>query len=199
MTKIRRGRITRIGAAVLGSAMLLGVGVSAATAEDGAIDVGVDIEALPEGSLGLTIDPEAQVGLTESDSTGDERQFVGSLPEVTVTDTRTAEDVPDGAYWYVVGAIDDFVGDAGQPDIVAADSFGWSPRLVSGDESLAAPGDEVAPGEGFSEFELLASTWNSAEAGPGTWTAAADLTLRTPATVEPGSYSSSLTLSLYED
>lgn len=199
MTKIRRGRITRIGAAALGSAMLLGVGVSAATAEDGAIDVGVDIEALPDGSLGLTIDPEARVDLTEGDSSADSREFVGSLPEVTVTDTRTADDVPDGAYWYVVGAIDDFVGDAGQPDIIAAESFGWSPRLVSGDESLVAAGDDVAPGDGFSDFELLASAFDSADAGPGTWTAAADLTLRTPATVEPGSYSSSLTLSLYED
>src|SRR5699024_9320665 len=38
-----------------------------------------------------------------------------------------------------------------------------------------------------------------ASAASGEWTATADLTLKTPLDVEPGSYSSTLTLSLFEE
>src|SRR5699024_11943277 len=51
--------------------------------------------------------------LTEVEGASPEyREFVGELPEVTVTDTRT--DVPEGVYWYVTGQASDFVAPAGR-------------------------------------------------------------------------------------
>lgn len=189
----------RAGAAALGAAMLIAAGVGTAAAAEEGIDISVDIDELDTGALSMTVDPSATVQLVEEGSTGAERQFVGSLPDVTVTDTRDPASVPADAYWYVIGSIADFAGDADQADIIAADSFGWSPRLVSGEGSDVAPGDDVEPGEGFEDFELFASTFSSADAGPGSWVASADLALRTSATVEPGTYTSTLTLSLFED
>ena len=52
---------------------------------------------------------------------------------------------------------------------------------------------------GLVDQELLALAIDSgAIASEGQWTANANLFLRTPATVAPGSYSSTLTLSLFE-
>lgn len=186
-------------AGVLGAAMLVAVGVGTASAAEEGIGIGVEIDEAETGALSMTVDTADTVQLVEDGSTGTERQFVGSLPDVTVTDTRDPSSIPEGAYWYVTGSVTDFVGDAGQADILASESFGWSPRVVSGETSDVAVGDDVVPGEGFSDFELFASTFSSADAGPGTWVASADLTLRTDANVEPGSYSSTLTLGLFED
>ncbi len=62
--------------------------------------------------------------LTEADESSVEgtREFNGALPEVTVTDTRT--EVPEGAYWYVLGSASAFTGDAGE---IGADNLGWAP------------------------------------------------------------------------
>ena len=189
----------RMIAAATGATMLLGIGIASASADEEGINIGVEIEERDTGALSMTIDPTDSVQLVEDGSTAAERQFVGSLPDVTVTDTRDPESIPENAYWYVVGSVTDFAGDAGQDDIVASESFGWSPRVVSGEGADVAPGDDVEPGDGFSDFELFASTFGSADAGPGSWVASADLTLRTAATVEPGNYTSTLTLALFED
>ncbi|RKT31520.1 hypothetical protein DEU34_2590 [Microbacterium sp. AG1240] len=194
--------------AAIAAGVLVMVGTAGAALADTEGDVTVDVQIPPlvqPGELALTVAPGG-VTLTEDGSTADWRQFTGVLPEVTVTDTRLDGEVPEGAFWYVVGTASDFVGDAGQP-VLDAGYLGWTPRLVSETESgLVAEGDPVETvldegpnAVGLVDQELLVSTADSAAVREeGSWTAAADLFLRTPVDVAPGGYSSMLTLSLFE-
>jgi hypothetical protein len=184
------------------------VGVAGAAFADTQDDVDVNVDIAPivePGELALSVAP-GDVSLVEEGSTADWRQFTGELPTVTVTDTRAEGEVPEGAYWYVVGTSSDFVGAAGQPTI-SAGHLGWTPKLVSESESgLVAEGDPVdtvmdegPDAVGLVDQEFLVSTADSAATrAEGSWSAAADLFLRTPVDVAPGSYSASLTLSLFE-
>src|SRR5699024_5483483 len=189
---IRRTAVSRLRATVgaVGGLLLLGVG-GAAFADEAQQD-GVDLDVIiedqgPAGTLSLGVAADSET-LTEVEGASPEyREFVGELPEVTVTDTRT--DVPEGVYWYVTGQASDFVGADGQ-DPITPDHLGWSPSLVTDG------GGEVAPGE---EVPTRALDSGEASAASGEWTATADLTLKTPLDVEPGSYSSTLTLSLFEE
>lgn len=197
----------------IGTTLLVGVAGMAAAEEnhgDSDVDVTVAIADTGEpGVLAMTVAADATT-LTESGSTALERQFVGTLPTVTVTDTRSAGEIAPGAYWYVVGTASDFVGAAGQPAIDAG-HLGWAPHLLDGGASgLVSEGDVVdtvmdaddPDAElpfGLVDQELLAMGFDSgALASEGQWTANADLYLRTPADVAPGAYSATLTLSLFE-
>lgn len=203
---MKKYRVTHLAAAGLGASLVLGVGGAALAATEG--DVNVDVEIAPivaPGALALTVAAD-QVQLTENGSTAEVRQFTGILPTVTVTDTRLAEDIPDGAAWYVVGSSTSFVGDAGQAEL-SAGHLGWAPRLVkASDAGLVAEGDPVETvlddgpnAVGLVDQEILALAADSgAIAQEGSWSANADLFLRTPVTVAPGSYSATLTLSLFE-
>lgn len=207
MTKPTRHRLTaRIGVAALGAGILAVVGTGAATAapvDDGTIDVSVEIQPDAEaGELALTV-ATGTAALTEGENEGDDRVFRGTLPTVTVTDTRVAADVDPADYWYVVGSISDFAGDGAQPDILADEAFGWYPSEITGlpaeDPFVVTPGDPVDPGE-FRDEELLSIVGdNSQAAAGGTYSSNADLVLQTPRTVAPGKYSATLTLSLFED
>ena len=212
---IRRTAVSRLRATVgaVGGLLLLGVG-GAAFADEAQQD-GVDLDVIiedqgPAGTLSLGVAADSET-LTEVEGASPEyREFVGELPEVTVTDTRT--DVPEGVYWYVTGQASDFVGADGQ-DPITPDHLGWSPSLVTDGGGEVAPGEEVptsldgstnpeAPNNvGLQSEELLHLALDSGEASAasGEWTATADLTLKTPLDVEPGSYSSTLTLSLFEE
>ena len=206
---ISKGAAARYAAGVLGGIMLVGVGSAAFAdypdAEDSSgVDVKVDIAQVDDGALSLTV-AGTETTLTESGSTAEYRKFTGVLPNVTVTDTRT--DVPAGVYWYVTGQAGSFVGASGQPEITA-DHLGWSPTLVTDGNGEVAAGDDVGtvldPGPnnvGLSGEELLALAIDSAEASAasGQWTANAGLVLKTPVNVASGSYTSLLTLSLFED
>ncbi|HEY9324743.1 MAG TPA: hypothetical protein VIP50_07415 [Agromyces sp.] len=214
MQKIRTSTALRVTAVTFGALMLTAAGAAAANAADpvgdeSTVDVNVAVTELTEpGVLAMTVGGTS-VTLAESGSTELVRQFTGTLPTVTVTDTRTAEEIPEGAAWYVLGSSTDFVGDAGQPGI-GAGHLGWTPALIDGGESgLVAIGDEVdtvidddadpANNVGLVDQELLASAWNSGEvASEGAWTANAGLFLRTESSVAAGNYSSTLTLSLFE-
>ncbi len=208
--------VTRTVVGAVGGMMLVGLGTAAMAAypdaeDSSSVDVNVEIEALePEGALTMTVAADAAT-LTEEGSTEDYRQFTGELPDVTVSDTR--EVVPEGLYWYVTGQAGDFTGDDDQEPI-GPDRLGWTPNLVSEDNGWVAPGDEVVTsidestaGEGESANnvglvgeELLALALDSGEAAvEGSWTADAGLTLKTDVDVQPGSYTSLLTLSLFED
>jgi len=202
--------LARSGAALAGCLLLTGVGSAAAFADteygDGEVDVNVSIAEVEQpGVLAMSVDGTATV-LTESGSTPTVRQFTGELPEVTVTDTRAAEEIPDGAGWYVLGSSSDFIGGAGQQPI-GADHLGWTPQLVDGgDSGLVAEGDQVdtvldegPDAVGLVDQELLAIALDSqGVAAEGSWTVKAGLTLKTEADVAPGDYSSVLTLSLFE-
>jgi hypothetical protein len=206
---IARGTAARCAAGILGGLLLAGVGTAAFAefpdADDsGAVDVKVDIAATENGALSLTV-AGTETTLTESGTTASYRQFTGALPNVTVTDTR--EDVPAGVFWYVTGQAGDFVGTAGQPNITP-DHLGWTPKVLTANNGEVSEGDAVgtsidggANGVGLVGQELLALSLDSAEAQAtsGQWTANANLVLKTPVTVAPGSYTSTLTLSLFED
>lgn len=211
ITKTTAARVT----AVTVGAMLLTAAAAAANADelvggDSTVDVTVEVTPLTEpGVLAMTV-AGTEVALTEGTSDAPAvREFTGQLPTVTITDTRTAEEIPDAAAWYVLGTTSDFVGDAGQAPI-GAGHLGWRPNLVDGGTSgLVAVGDEVvtvidAPTQGENNVglvdqELFASAWDSEDvAADGAWTANADLFLRTASDVAPGNYTSKLTLSLFE-
>ena len=212
---IRNRAVSRLRATVgaMGGLVLLGVG-GAALADDvqqDGVDLDVTIEEQePAGMLSLSVAADSET-LTEVEGASPEhREFVGELPEVTVTDTRT--DVPEGVYWYVTGQAGDFTGSEGQAPITP-DHLGWAPSLVTEGDGEVAPGEEVptsldestnptTPNNvGLESQELLHMALDSAEASAanGEWTATADLTLKTPLDVAPGTYDSTLTLSLFEE
>lgn len=198
--------------AALGSLLIAGVGLVAVAdqqGEDQGVDVNVSIATLEEpGVLAMTVASD-NVTLAETTSSDPAvRQFEGTLPEVTVTDTRTADETPEGAFWYVLGQASDFSG-AGT---IPAANLGWAPQLTGDDSNgLIAEGEETFPvldtdadpdNVGLEGKELLAITLDSAGAAEertGSWTAQAGLTLQTPIDQTPGDYSSLLTLSLWED
>ncbi|MFG2044292.1 hypothetical protein [Dactylosporangium sp. NPDC048998] len=190
------------GAAAFPAAALAGDGDSSD------VQVAVDISQLHQpGVLALSVAGNA-VTLQENGSTALVRQFTGVLPTVTVTDTRTAEEVPAGASWAVLGTSSDFTGSAGQAPITA-DHLGWKPHLIDGgDTGQVTEGEEVVtvlddptqPGNnvGLKDQELLVSTFDSAAVAGGSYAVNADLYLRTPASVAAGSYHATLTISLFE-
>lgn len=206
---INKGMAARCAVGILGGLMLAGVG-TAAFAEfpnpdgSGDVDVKVDIAPTEDGALSLTV-AGTETTLAETGSTATYRQFTGALPNVTVTDTREA--VPAGVYWYVTGQASDFAGAAGQPSITP-DHLGWAPNVVTANDGEVSAGDTVGTsidggtnGVGLVGQELLALALDSSEAhaASGQWTANANLVLKTPVDVAPGAYTSTLTLSLFED
>jgi hypothetical protein len=192
-------------------AVLAGVAAIPATAQadpgDSAdVDVTVDIAPIKEpGVLALTVAGNA-VSLQENGSSLVVRQFTGTLPTVTVTDTRTADEIPAGSSWAVLGTSSDFTGGAG---VITADHLGWKPRLIDGgedgevtegEEVVTVLDDETQPGNnvGLTDQELLVSTYDSAAVTGDSYSVNADLFLRTPADVAAGSYHATLTTSLFE-
>jgi hypothetical protein len=203
---MKKATAARIGAATLGGLLLASI-AGAAFADDeygnDDVDVNVSISEIEEpGVLALTVAGDSTT-LTESGSDALVRQFTGVLPTVTVTDTRDAADIPDGAFWYVVGTASAFIGDAGQPNITS-DHLGWTPSLLTPNDGEVAQGPQVdtvldaGPNNvGLEGSELLSMALSSDEA-IGSWDANANLLLKVPATVAPGNYTSVLTLSLFE-
>ena len=212
----KSGFAARCTAVTIGTVLLVGVaGVAMAEEGDGDQDVAVNVEIAEitqPGVLAMSV-AGTTTTLTEDGSDATVRQFTGALPVVTVTDTRDAEDIPEGAAWAVMGSSSDFIGSNGQAPI-SAGHLGWRPALIEGSESgQVSEGDEVVtviddpttepgvPGNnvGLVDQELLASAWESgAIIGEGRWTATANLFLRTPVTVAAGDYTANLTLSLFE-
>ncbi|ANJ26141.1 hypothetical protein [Agromyces aureus] len=206
---MKRSDLLRCSAAIAGTLALMGAATAAFAEEthgEGIVEVGVEVAEISEpGTLALTVAGTSAV-LTETGEGELIREFTGTLPAVTVTDTRSPDEIPQGAYWYVLGSATDFVGATGQAPIDAG-HLGWTPAMIDGGESgLVGEGDPVGtvldPGPnnvGLVDQELLAAAWDSGDvASDGQWTATAELVLRTPASVASGDYSSSLTLSLFE-
>ncbi|MHC2186971.1 hypothetical protein [Rathayibacter agropyri] len=203
-----RSLLIRGAAGLAGGVLLLGVAGTAFAADNYGsddVDVNVDIAELPStGALSMTVDGTSTT-LTEDGSDNVRRQFTGALPTVTVTDTRDADDAPAGTGWYVLGSASAFTSADGST--IGAENLGWTPALVDGgDLGLVAAGDQVdtaidggEDGVGLKDQELLALAIDSQEINPeGSWSANADLFLRTPVDVDAGAYTSTLTLSLFE-
>jgi hypothetical protein len=203
----------RLYPAVAVAAVLAGMAAAPAAAQadpgDSAdVDVNVDITPIKvPGVLALTVAGNA-VSLQENGSDLLVRQFTGTLPTVTVTDTRTADEIPAGSSWAVLGTASDFTGNSGQAPITA-DHLGWKPKLLDGGENgqvsegeevVTVLDDETQPGNnvGLTDQELLVSTYDSAAVTGDSYSVNADLFLRTPADVAAGSYHATLTTSLFE-
>jgi hypothetical protein len=191
-----------LGAMLIGTVALASAATADQVGDDTNVDVSVEIEGdVDPGNLAFSV-AAGSTTLAEAEESTVEgtREFNGALPEVTVADTRT--EVPEGAFWYVLGSASDFTGDAGT---IGAENLGWAPALVDGGETgLVAEGEPVEPaleeGPGLVDQELLVSTFDSTEVNPeGSWTVGANLTLRTAEDVAPGAYNSTITLSLFED
>jgi len=208
---MRINRTTQLlAAAVLGVA-LAGAGVAGPAAADDDPDTGIDVTVTIEpsttpGQVSMTVADNSGVSLQEDGSNAAARQFVGTLPTVTVTDTRRPEDIPAGDFWAVVGQASEFTATSGSAPPIGPQYLGWRPRLLTDSSSGAvAAGEPVssvisdgtgAPAVGLQGQELLVSTANSADE-IGTWQVNADLTLRTPTDVAAGEYHATLTLSLF--
>jgi hypothetical protein len=212
----KTGFAARCTAVTIGTALLVGVaGIAMAEEGHGEQDVAVNVqiaEITQPGVLAMSV-AATTTTLTEDGSTPTVRQFTGTLPTVTVTDTRDPATIPEDAAWYVIGTSSDFTGSNGQTPI-SAGHLGWKPALIQGSESgQVAQGDEVvtiiddpttdpefpANNVGLVDQELLATAFNSGDiASEGQWTATANLFLRTPATITAGDYTANLTLSLFE-
>lgn len=199
--------LSRAGAiAALGSASLL-LASTAVAAPDPVDEGGVPllVEVTDQGALAMTVDT-SPVALTETGSDSDVRQFTGVLPTVTVTDTRTVGE--EGVAWAVVGDTSDFE-TVDSTSVISGTYLGWAPRLVStppDDDGSVVEGVPVASeaddGTGVvGGYDLLVSTFDSSDAREfgASWEASADLALRVPVVeARPGSYSATLTLSLFE-
>lgn len=137
-----RALLARATATAAGATLLIGVAGAALADDDYGsedIDVNVSIDEYPEpGVLALTVASDATT-LTETGTDPTVREFTGTLPTVTVTDTRVFPDrIDPAAFWYVLGSSSDFEGDAGQPDIPAG-HLGWAPALVGGTDPEKSP------------------------------------------------------------
>jgi hypothetical protein len=166
----------------------------------------VTIEPNTVGQVSMTVADNGGVSLQEDGSNAAARQFLGTLPTVTVTDTRRPEDIPAGDFWAIVGQAAQFTatGDAAPP--IGPQYLGWKPKLLSDTTTGAVEAGEPvssvisdgtgAPTVGLQGQELLVSTANSADE-IGTWQVNAGLALRTPVDVAAGEYHSTLTLSLF--
>lgn len=204
MTK--SGMAARVAAGALGGLLLLGAAGAAVADELGNddVEVNVDIEALPPvGALTMSVTAGSTAMAEVASADAELREFTGVLPTVTVSDDR--EEVPDGVFWYVTGQSSAFTA-AGVPEI-GPEHLGWVPRLLTENDGEVAEGpqvdtvfDEGPNNLGLDGAEFLALALDSSGARPvGTWQADADLTLKTPVDVAPGSYSATLTLTLWED
>ncbi|MDR2567400.1 MAG: hypothetical protein LBC97_15325 [Bifidobacteriaceae bacterium] len=205
-------KVFRLAAAGLGGLLLTGVGSLAfADTEQDADDVAVkaEISALAApGVLAMSV-AGTEVALTETGSHPTVvREFTGSLPVVTVTDSRDPAAIDPGAYWYVLGVASDFAETTPGSGIapIPAAQFGWEPVITAGDSTEVSRGVLVATsldtpaGPGLTDgSDLLADVVGSSAAqAPGQWKASAGLVLKTAPTVPAGSYQSTLTLTLFE-
>jgi hypothetical protein len=204
----------------LGAGLLCLVGTMASAEDlvnDEQVAVKVDIGPLSgPGALTLTVaDDEAVLTEDLTPDVAGVREFDGELPLVTVSDTRTT--ITGGVAWAVYGWAGDFTKDDDAAVTIPASQLGWQPVVVDDGDTGdvwqgAAVGtalDDPNAGKGLAwdstdpDYlgELLTFTGDSAAlvtADEHSWTAKADLFLRTATTVTPGNYTAGLTLALYE-
>ncbi|MFD1337634.1 alpha/beta hydrolase-fold protein [Microbacterium lemovicicum] len=160
---------------------------------------GIPVEAtIPEaenGVLALTVaDFGDGVALSAPENAGDRLRMTGALPEVTVTDSRTAQQAGLGG-WAVSGQADAFTSDG---QTVEAEHFGWIPQVLTPRPGLSA-GDPVLTvmdaGPGLTTPGELASA--DREGRFGTAKLGAELRLEVPVDTQPGTYTGQVTISLF--
>ncbi|WP_433675647.1 alpha/beta hydrolase [Microbacterium gorillae] len=159
------------------------------------IPVTASIAEGENGVLALTVaDFGDGVALSEPQNAGDRLRLTGALPEVAVTDSRTAQQAGLGG-WSVAAQAQAFTS-AGRT--IDAGHLGWTPRVLTPRDGLTA-GAQVQTildgGLGLAAPGELASA--NAAGRFGQATLAADLSLEVPVDIQPGQYSSVLSVSLF--
>jgi O-glycosyl hydrolase len=163
---------------------------------------GIPIEAtVPEstepGSLAMTVaDFGEGVVLQAAQNAGDRLRFEGELPTVTVTDTRNAEQAPTGG-WSVSGQSSDFT--AGDVSLDAG-HLGWTPRVATprtGVTAGSAVPTVLGGGTGLADPKPLATA--NADGRFGSTGLAAGLFLEVPVDTAPGTYSGTLSVTLFAE
>ncbi|MFE2545812.1 hypothetical protein [Actinacidiphila glaucinigra] len=137
------------------------------------------------GEFTWTIDAgDRAVTLTDAVNKGAYLQSTGDLGPVKVTDTRTGAPA-----WSVSGQVGDFTG------ALPGKYLGWTPTVLTHGAG-AQPGTSVTPGIDGGNGLTTSATLGSATAGhtKGTGTLGATLDLRLPTTTDPGTYTTTLTL-----
>jgi hypothetical protein len=210
---MKKETVLRVVATGLGALLLTGT-ASLAFADDDYGEEGVEVlltvPDLPSGGLSISV-AGTSTNLAEDLSNTDTaiRVFTGTLPWVTVSDTRSQSAIPAGAQWYVLGQATDFVDTATTPvnPNIPVGRFGWTPELaasvnvseVSEGDPIQTTYDSGPNNVGLAATELFALASDSAAINPtGSWVARAALVLKADASVAPGNYKSVLTLSLFE-
>ncbi len=147
-----------------------------------------------EGALTMSIADFGQaVDLGRALNSGDRFRFSGELPTVSVSDSRPAASTQDG--WTVSGQASDLEHSAGD---LPASYLGWVPGQLSDKVGVtpgAAVAGELSGGPGLAVPATLASAVG--EGRLGTTELGADLLLEVPVDSTAGSYTSTLTLSLF--
>ncbi|MCM0641177.1 alpha/beta hydrolase [Cellulomonas wangsupingiae] len=160
---------------------------------------GIPIEATvaeaENGVLALTVaDHGPAVVLSRATNVGDRLRSAGELPTVTVTDSRSVSQA-GASGWAVTGQGYRFTSGVGS---FGADRLGWTPRLGTQREGLAAGGPvstSMSAGTGLAVPATLASA--NARGRFGSAPVGADLVLDVPVDTAPGTYTGTLTLSLF--
>lgn len=198
-------------AALLGAAVL---SAPLAAADDIPVDgqggIDLTLSVVEVGELIMSVETGTPVALAEQDSADENRVFTGTLPTVTVSDTRGT--VPGALAWSVVGQAAPFT-HVDDPAVQISNEFlGWTPSLIdpveqpdleavaAGDEVLSAAEDDESAGLSGG-FDLLIGSYTSEEAQELSeeWNVTAELKLVAPADdIVVGNYTSTLTLSLFE-
>lgn len=174
--------------------VVLTIGHSAG--EDG-IPIVADIPELggPEGALTLSVANYGDgVVLTGPTNVGDRLRFDGTLPQVTVTDTRNATQAGDSG-WTVSGRATDFT--SGTAELDAA-HLGWTPWADSLRDGVILGGTVngiLRGGPGLAAAATLATAPNEARLGIAA--VRADLLLEAPVDTPEGTYESRLKVSLF--
>lgn len=160
---------------------------------------GIPIEAtVPNqepGVLALTVaDFGDGVILSEPENLADRLRFTGQMPEVTVSDSRNAQQAGLGG-WTVSGLADAFVNGERRID---ADHLGWTPNVLTptpGVTEGAPVATALDNGRGLDTPATLVSA--TREGRLGSTTADAALTLDVPVDTSAGTYESKLYVSLF--
>lgn len=160
---------------------------------------GIPVEAeIPEGQAGVLALTVADYGegvrLSTAENQGDRLRLTGTLPAITVTDSRSAQQAGFGG-WKVSGLADAFTSGT---RILSADHLGWAPRVTTPREGLTigpAVPTTLSAGPGLRVPATLAAA--TREGRTGSATLGADLVLEVPVDTRPGTYTSSVTISLF--
>jgi len=148
-----------------------------------------------EGTLAMTIaDFGDGVTLSEPTSLGDRLRLTGTLPKVTVSDTRNDTQAA-GSGWSVTGRASDFTSD---DQSFSAGHLGWKPRSAHLRDGVVLGGEVLGTlegGPGLASPATLLSAPSDARIGMAS--ASTDLRLEVPIDTPEGTYTSQVSVSLF--